>query len=73
MSNIQFDPNTPSSNMYDMDPRSFDQIIVDEIFYKNNDTRDNQSYRKLDEQTAFNIKKRTTESIQSNTTVYVKN
>lgn len=73
MSGTQFDPNTPSSNLYDMDARTYDQIIVDEIFYKTNNPRDEVSYRKLDEQTALNIKTRQQESIPSRTTVYVKN
>ena len=73
MSGTQFDPNTPTSNFYNMDARTFDQIIVDEIFYKNNNPRDQVSFRKLDEKTALNIKSRQTEPIQSNVTVYVKN
>lgn len=68
-----FDPNQPSNNLYDMDPRTFDQIIVDEIFYKTNNPRDDKSYRKLDETTAFNIKQRKSESVEPRTTVYVKN
>ena len=73
MSGVQFDPNTQSSNLYDMDARTYDQIIVDEIFYKTDNPRDKVSYRKLDEQTALNIKTRQQVSVPSRTTVYVKN
>lgn len=68
-----YDPSQPTNNLYDMDERQFDNIIIDEIFYKTNNPADSQSYRKLDEGTAMNIKTRQTERISPRATVYVKN
>lgn len=68
---MPYDP--AKGNLYDMDSRTFDNVIVDEIFYKTDNVRDAQSYRKLDEVTAFNIKERVKETFASSQTVYVKN
>lgn len=68
-----YDPSQPNAKMTDYEERRFDGVLVDELFYVSNDKKDTNSYRKLDEQTAMNIRSREVLEFDQKLVVYVKN
>tara|TARA_R100000081_G_scaffold52398_1_gene25435 strand:- start:116 stop:340 length:225 start_codon:yes stop_codon:yes gene_type:complete len=70
---LMYDPSQPNAKMTDYEERRFDGVLVDELFYVSNDKKDTNSYRKLDEQTAMNIRSREVLEFDQKLVVYVKN
>lgn len=68
-----YDPMNPSAKMTDHEQRTFDGVIVDELFYMTDKLKDTNSYRKLNEQEAMVIKTREVVEFSPKQTVYVKN
>ena len=69
-----YDP-TSSKNvkMTQFDERQFDGVLTDELFYMTNELSDVNSFRKINEQEAMNIKTREHVEVPSRQKVYVKN
>ena len=59
--------------MTDYEDRKFEEVNVDELFYLSDDIKDVNSFRKISETEAMNIRTREVEPVQAKTGVYVKN
>ena len=70
---MAYDPSRPTANMTDYEDRKFEEVNVDELFYLSDNLRDVNSFRKINEEQAMNIRTRVIESVQPKTQVYVKN
>lgn len=68
-----YDPSQANAKMTDYEERRFDGVLVDELFYVSNNKSDTNSYRKLNEQTAMNIRSREVLEFDQKLVVYVKN
>lgn len=70
---VMYDPSQANAKMTDYEERRFDGVLVDELFYVSNNKSDTNSYRKLNEQTAMNIRSREVLEFDQKLVVYVKN
>lgn len=68
-----WDPTQANAKMVEYEERYFESVLVDELFYLSNKRNDADSFRKIDEQTAMNIRSRETFQFELKKPVYVKN
>lgn len=69
-----YDPTSSKGvKMTQFDQRQFEGVIIDELFYLTDSLADVDSFRKVNEQEAMNIKSREIISVSPKLNVYVKN
>ncbi len=68
-----YDPSSPTAKMTDYEDRKFEDVNIDELFYLSDNLNDVNSFRKISEEEAMNIRTREVEMVQPKTKVYVKN